>query len=80
MLLQPVEKPGFYNHQTEVGLWHTYILPQETLQIQISQQNSVRQYLALELAANMFIPYVLFLPFALLALGWLIRHNFQPLK
>lgn len=80
VLLQPVEKPGFYNHQTEVGLWHTYILPQETLQIQISQQNSVRQYLALELAANMFIPYALFLPFALLALGWLIRHNFQPLN
>lgn len=40
----------------------------------------MRQYLALELAANMFIPYAIFLPFALLALGWLIRHNFRPLN
>lgn len=80
LLLQPVEKPGFYSHQTQSELWRTYILPQENLQIQISQQNSVRQYLALELAANMFIPYALFLPFALLALSWLIRHNFRPLN
>lgn len=80
VLLAPVPKAGFYSHQTASGLWHTYILPQQDVQIQISQQNSVRQYLALELAANMFIPYALFLPFALLALGWLIRHNFQPLN
>ncbi len=75
-----VQTPGFYTQQTEHGIWHTYILPQQDFQIQISQQKSVRQYLALELAANMFIPYVLFLPFALWALSWLIRHNFRPLN
>ena len=27
----------------------------------------------------MFLPYVLFLPFAVFGLGWMIRKNFQPL-
>jgi hypothetical protein len=46
----------------------------------VSQQQNVRQELALELAANMFLPYVLFLPFAVFGLGWMIRKNFQPLN
>ena len=40
---------------------------------------SVMHELALELAGNMFLPYVLFLPFAVFGLGWMIRKNFQPL-
>jgi two-component system, OmpR family, sensor kinase len=80
ILLAPVKKAGFYQHQTAYGVWLTYIIPGENLQIQISQQKNVRQQLALELAANMFLPYVLFLPFAILGLGWLIRKNFQPLN
>src|SRR5690606_36696380 len=59
--------------------WLTYIILSDQLQIQMSQQQNVRQELALELAGNMFLPYVLFLPFAVFGLGWMIRKNFQPL-
>ncbi|MBA4069603.1 MAG: two-component sensor histidine kinase [Acinetobacter sp.] len=80
VLVAPVRKAGFYKHQTPYGTWLTYIIPGKQLQIQVSQQQNVRQELALELAANMFLPYVLFLPFALFGLGWMIRKNFQPLN
>jgi two-component system OmpR family sensor kinase/two-component system sensor histidine kinase QseC len=79
VLVAPVKKTGFYKHQTPHGTWLTYIIPSDQLQIQVSQQQNVRQELALELAGNMFLPYVLFLPFALFGLGWMIRKNFQPL-
>lgn len=80
VLVAPVRKAGFYKHQTRYGTWLTYIIPGKQLQIQVSQQQNVRQELALELAANMFLPYVLFLPFAVFGLGWMIRKNFQPLN
>jgi two-component system OmpR family sensor kinase/two-component system sensor histidine kinase QseC len=80
VLVAQVKKAGFYKHQTPYGTWLTYIIPGKQLQIQVSQQQNVRQELALELAANMFLPYVLFLPFALFGLGWMIRKNFQPLN
>jgi two-component system, OmpR family, sensor kinase len=80
LLVKPVTKAGFYKHLTDNGIWYTYVLPLEHYQIQVSQQKSVRQHLALELAANMFIPYVLFLPFALFALGWGINRNLKPLS
>ena len=79
MLVDRVEEEGFYIHKTKNDVWHTYVLPSKDYQIQVSQQNSVRQHLAFELAANMFIPYVLFLPFALWGLSWVIRRNLQPL-
>ncbi|AWD71264.1 ATP-binding protein [Acinetobacter schindleri] len=79
VLVAPVKKAGFYKHQTPHGTWLTYIIPSDQLQIQVSQQQNVRQELALELAGNMFLPYVLFLPFAVFGLGWMIRKNFQPL-
>ena len=79
VLVAPVKKAGFYKHQTPYGTWLTYIIPSDQLQIQVSQQQNVRQELALELAGNMFLPYVLFLPFAVFGLGWMIRKNFQPL-
>src|SRR5690606_13660833 len=80
VLVASVKKAGFYTHQTPYGTWLTYIIPGDQLQIQVSQQKNVRQDLALELAANMFLPYVLFLPFAIFGLSWVIRRNFQPLK
>jgi two-component system OmpR family sensor kinase/two-component system sensor histidine kinase QseC len=80
VLVTAVKKAGFYKHQTEFGTWLTYIIPGDQVQIQVSQQQQVRQELALELAANMFLPYLLFLPFAVFGLGWLIRQNFQPLN
>ena len=79
VLVASVKKAGFYTHQTPYGTWLTYIIPGDQLQIQVSQQKNVRQELALELAANMFLPYVLFLPFAIFGLSWVIRRNFQPL-
>lgn len=79
LLVGPVKEKGFYSHNTAHDEWHTYILPSEKFQIQVSQQNSVRQSLAFELALNMFIPYVLFLPFALWGLTWVIRRNLKPL-
>jgi len=79
VLVAPVKKAGFYKHQTPHGTLLTYIIPSDQLQIQVSQQQNVRQELALELAGNMFLPYVLFLPFAVFGLGWMIRKNFQPL-
>jgi two-component system, OmpR family, sensor kinase len=78
-LVKPVSKEGFYTHHTKHDTWHTYVIPLEDYQIQVSQQNSVRQHLAFELAGNMFIPYVLFLPFAVWGLSWVIRRNLQPL-
>lgn len=79
VLVASVKKAGFYTHQTQYGTWLTYIIPGDQLQIQVSQQKNVRQDLALELAVNMFLPYVLFLPFAIFCLSWVIRRNFQPL-
>lgn len=79
LLVGPVKQKGFYSHNTKHDEWHTYVLPSEKYQIQVSQQNSVRKSLAFELALNMFIPYVLFLPFALWGLIWVIRRNLKPL-
>lgn len=79
VLVASVKKAGFYTHQTPYGTWLTYIIPGDQLQIQVSQQKNVRQDLALELAVNMLLPYVLFLPFAIFGLSWVIRRNFQPL-
>lgn len=79
ILVGPVSKAGFYRHQTEDDDWRTYIQPTKNYQIQVSQQNSVRQHLAFQLAMNMFLPYVLFFPFAIWALTWVIRRNLRPL-
>lgn len=80
LLIKPVEQAGFYTHETNEGRWHTYVLPLKDLQVQISQQDSVRQNLALELAANMFLPYALIMPFAIWGLSIIIRRNLKPLE
>ena len=79
LLVHPVKKAGFYTHKTAQGVWHTYILPLEHYQIQVSQQQSTRQHLALELAGSMFIPYLLFMPFVIWGLSWIISRSLQPL-
>ncbi|MGE8542264.1 sensor histidine kinase [Acinetobacter sp. ANC 3813] len=79
LLLQPIEKEGFYTHKTSNDTWRTYVLPLKAYQVQVSQQQSVRQNLALELAGNMFLPYVIFMPFVLWGLSWMISRILQPL-
>ncbi len=37
------------------------------------------QHLALELAGSMFIPYLLFMPFIIWGLSWIISRSLQPL-
>ena len=79
LLVQPMQKAGFYTQKTADDIWHTYVLPTAHYQIQISQQQSVRQRLALELASSMFIPYLLFMPFVIWGLSWIVRRSLQPL-
>lgn len=79
LLVHPVKKAGFYTHNTANGLWHTYVLPLKDYQVQVSQQQATRQHLALELAGSMFIPYLLFMPFVIWGLSWIISRSLQPL-
>ncbi|RKG34616.1 sensor histidine kinase [Acinetobacter tianfuensis] len=79
LLVPTVPKAGFYTHKTLDGIWYTYILPYKDYQIQISQQQSVRQNLALELAGSMLIPYLLLMPFVIWGLSWMISRILQPL-
>ena len=79
LLIHPVDKAGFYTHKTAQDIWHTYVLPLEHYQVQVSQQQSTRQRLALELAGSMFIPYLLFMPFVIWGLSWIISRSLQPL-
>jgi len=79
LLVRPVKKAGFYTHKTAQGVWHTYVLPLKNYQVQVSQQQSTRQHLALELAGSMFIPYLLFMPCVIWGLSWIISRSLQPL-
>jgi hypothetical protein len=49
-LLVPPEMCWIYTQQTDHGIWRTYVMPTKDFQIQISQQEKVRQVMALELA------------------------------
>lgn len=79
LLVGPKKKAGFYQQESPSGTWITYIVPTQDYQIQISQQEKVRQHLALELAGSMFIPYLLIIPFALLGLIYIIGRSLKPL-
>ncbi|MFX8676879.1 two-component sensor histidine kinase, partial [Acinetobacter baumannii] len=50
LLVPPVTQAGFYSHKTSNGLIRTYVLPLKDYQIQISQQEKVREAFAWELA------------------------------
>ena len=80
VIVEPKQKAGFYSQDTTHGTWITYILPTANYQIQISQQEKVREHLALELAGSMFLPYLLIIPFALLGLVYIIRRSLKPLE
>lgn len=78
-LLQRQGKAGFYPHHNQLGQWNTYVLPLKDRQIQISQQQAIREHLAFELAGNMLMPYFVFIPLALFGLSWIIRRHLKPL-
>lgn len=80
LLVAPVKKAGFYPQDTLHGPWQTYVIPLAQFQIQVSQPESIRQHLALQLAANMFAPYLLIMPFAIWGLSLIIRRSFKPLE
>lgn len=79
ILVHSVPKAGFYRHKNADGIWYTYVLPQQDYQVQVSQQQSVRQDLALELAGSMLIPYLVLMPFVIWGLSWMISRILQPL-
>ena len=54
-------------------------IPLKDYQIQVSQQEDVRQSFAWELAGSMFVPYIILLPFAILVLAFIIRLSLKPL-
>ena len=78
ILVNKQTNAGFYAHHNQYGKWNTYVLPLKDRQIQISQQQSVRQNLALELAGNMLVPYLFFIPFALFGFYFIIRKSLTP--
>lgn len=69
----------FSKHKTSRGELKIYVLPLADKQIQISQLIKVRRHLAEELAFNMLIPYLFFMPFAIYAVYRLIRHHLRSI-
>lgn len=80
LLFGPLQKAGFYERKTVIGEWHTYVLPLKDYQIQVSQQVSVRQSLALELATSIFFPYIILIILVISGLSWIIARSLQPLE
>lgn len=80
LLVEPKQKAGFYSQDSTHGDLITYVLPTQDFQIQVSQQEKVRQHLALELAGTMFLPYLIIIPFALFGLIYIIRRSLKPLE
>nr|WP_314370443.1 ATP-binding protein [uncultured Acinetobacter sp.] len=79
LLIPPVKQAGFYSQETSQGKWRVYVIPLKDYQIQVSQQEDVRQSFAWELAGSMFVPYIILLPFAILVLAFIIRLSLKPL-
>jgi two-component system sensor histidine kinase QseC len=79
LLVPPVKQAGFYTQETPLGKWRVYVIPLQKYQIQVSQQEKIRYAFAWELAATMFVPYILLLPFAILILAFIIRLSLKPL-
>lgn len=79
LLAPPVKQAGFFTQNTTQGKWRVYVIPFKDYQIQVSQQEQVRKTFAWELAGSMFLPYLLLLPFAILALAFIIRLSLKPL-
>ena len=52
LLIPPVKQAGFYSQDTPQGKWRVYMIPLKDYQIQVSQQEEVRQSFAWELAGE----------------------------
>lgn len=75
-----VSSPRFAKIHSSRGELKIYVLPLDGRQIQISQLIKVRRHLAKQLAFNMLIPYIFFMPFAIYGVYRLIRHHLKPLE
>ncbi|MBU3848027.1 MAG: GHKL domain-containing protein [Candidatus Acinetobacter avistercoris] len=80
LLVQPVNEAGFYTHKANNELWYTYVLPLDDVQIQVSQQQSVRKQLALELATSIFLPFIPLMTLMIIGLSWIIVLSLRPLE
>lgn len=78
--LMPYSDKSYVKRQkTSRGTLIIYVKPIDDKQIQISQLNHVRVNLAKELAINMLLPYLFFVPFGILGLYKLIQRHLRPL-
>lgn len=80
LLVQPVNEAGFYTHKANNELWYTYVLPLDDVQIQVSQQQSVRKQLVLELATSIFLPFIPLMTLMIIGLSWIIVLSLRPLE
>lgn len=80
LLVPPVNEAGFYTHKANNELWYTYVLPLDDVQIQVSQQQSVRKQLALELATSIFLPFIPLMTLVIVGLSWIIVLSLRPLE
>lgn len=78
--LLPTSKISYFSrHKTSRGDLQIYIRPSGHQQIQVSQQVHVRVELAKELAINMLMPYLFFVPIGIFGLYRLIRRHLKPI-
>ncbi|WP_228285933.1 sensor histidine kinase [Acinetobacter rathckeae] len=78
-LLPIAQKAYFTNQMTSRGDLKMYVRPVGDKQIQISQLMRVRVALAKELAINMLLPYLFFVPLGVFGLYRLIKKHLRPL-
>lgn len=78
--LMPVAQRAYFTNQmTSRGDLKIYVRPVGAKQIQISQLMRVRVALAKELAMNMLLPYLFFVPLGVWGLHRLIKKHLRPL-
>ncbi|GAB3050402.1 two-component system sensor histidine kinase PmrB [Acinetobacter apis] len=79
-LLPATTTPYFSRHKTSRGDLQIYVRPSGHRQIQVSQQVHVRVELAKELAINMLMPYLFFVPIGIYGIYRLIRRHLKPIN
>lgn len=79
-LLPIAHQAHFTRQMTSRGDLKVYVRPVGNKQIQISQLIKVRVSLAQELAINMLLPYLFFVPLGIWGLNRLIKKHLQPLS
>ncbi|WP_235985953.1 sensor histidine kinase [Acinetobacter baretiae] len=79
--LMPIAEHAYFSNQmTSRGDLKIYVRPVGQKQIQISQLMRVRVALAKELAINMLLPYLFFVPLGVFGLHLLIKKHLRPLS